>query len=420
MPKNIQSLLVLITLLGTFLYPSFIARAEDREILEQKIKEHSTQLEAVNKQVEAARAALGEVQQQKTSLQKELKNIDYSINQLTLNIKSDEISSQKLSYEIESLSYDLDDIDHSIEDKRTAVIEFLRKLQQTDTESTILMFLKHDTLAEGLTEAQSLDAIRTQLTLDIGSLKNLQQEYSEKLGMVSEKKGEVDVRAKNLKNRKSIVEEQKQERQVILTQTKNQETVYQKQLEELKKQQNVISDAIQKIEDQLRASFDPSLLPAKRPGVFLWPMQLVSDGGKGRVTQHYGERSSLYRGKPHNGLDVGAPVGTPIFAADDGVVMRVDNNDKSTWSKYQYGKYVMIKHNNNLATIYAHLSRQVVSAGTEVQRGDIIGYSGNTGYATGPHLHFGVYWAPSVVFKSIPPAAGLVPIGVTVVPEDYL
>ena len=189
---------------------------------------------------------------------------------------------------------------------------------------------------------------------------------------------------------------------------------------ELEKQQNSISDEIDKIEDQLRAAFDPTLLPGKRPGVFGWPILLKKNGGLAYVTQQFGEKSYLYRGKPHNGLDVGGPLGTPIFAADDGVISAVDNNDKSSWQKYQYGKYVMIEHGNNITSLYAHLSKQIVKKGDSVKRGDVIGYLGNTGYATGPHLHFGAYWTPSIQFKTISPANGLVPIGVIINPEDYL
>ena len=58
---------------------------------------------------------------------------------------------------------------------------------------------------------------------------------------------------------------------------------------------------------------------------------------------------------------------------------------------YSFGKWVMLKHANGLATLYAHLSQIGVSSGQAVSTGDVIGYSGMTGYATGPHLHFGVY-----------------------------
>ena len=147
---------------------------------------------------------------------------------------------------------------------------------------------------------------------------------------------------------------------------------------------------------------------------------MVAQGGRGIITQHFGEVSYLYRGKPHNGLDIGVPLGTPVFAVDDGVVIAVDNNDKSRWNKYQYGKYILIRHKNDIATLYAHLSQQVVVKGAEVKRGSLIGYSGATGYATAPHLHLGAYWAPSILMQSFPPAAGLVPVGVLVNPEDYL
>ena len=78
------------------------------------------------------------------------------------------------------------------------------------------------------------------------------------------------------------------------------------------------------------------------------------------------------------------------------------------------------RHENGLATLYAHLSRQTVGAGAAVKRGDLVGYSGNTGYSTGPHLHLGLYWASSIEMKSVPPAAGLVPVGVTLDQQIYL
>ncbi|NCO89539.1 M23 family metallopeptidase, partial [Candidatus Wolfebacteria bacterium] len=116
----------------------------------------------------------------------------------------------------------------------------------------------------------------------------------------------------------------------------------------------------------------------------------------------------------HNGIDFKASLGTPILAAEDGEVMAVGDN-----GRVQYGKFILIKHNNNLATLYAHLSRQIVQKGSVIKRGQVIGYSGNTGYSTGPHLHFGVYWALNLKMQSFS-GAGLVPVGVTINPANYL
>ena len=96
--------------------------------------------------------------------------------------------------------------------------------------------------------------------------------------------------------------------------------------------------------------------------------------------------------------------------------MTVGNN-----GNYQYRKYVDIEHDNRLSTLYAHMSKQVVTGGQTVSRGDIIGYIGNTGYSFGAHLHFTVYWTPSLLLKSLPACnCGLVPVGVTINPIEYM
>jgi murein DD-endopeptidase MepM/ murein hydrolase activator NlpD len=135
------------------------------------------------------------------------------------------------------------------------------------------------------------------------------------------------------------------------------------------------------------------------------------------VTQGYGATAfarRAYRTGFHNGVDFKASIGAPIIAADAGSIMAVGDN-----GRVQYGKYVLVKHDNNLVTLYAHLSRVVITKGDYVKVGQVVGYAGSTGYSTGPHLHFTVYWGPSVTLKSFP-GAGLVPIGVTINPEEYL
>ena len=85
----------------------------------------------------------------------------------------------------------------------------------------------------------------------------------------------------------------------------------------------------------------------------------------------------------HGGIDIVAKEGTPVMAAGDGTVVSVA--DKDGW-----GKLIIIQHGEEFDTYYAHLSKFAVTEKQRVKSGQIIGYVGNTGYSTGPHLHFEV------------------------------
>lgn len=86
----------------------------------------------------------------------------------------------------------------------------------------------------------------------------------------------------------------------------------------------------------------------------------------------------------HSGMDFSAPIGTPIYATGDGIVESADNLAQG------YGNHVVINHNFGYKTLYGHMSRYAVRRGQKVKRGDVIGYVGNTGMSTGPHLHYEV------------------------------
>lgn len=88
-----------------------------------------------------------------------------------------------------------------------------------------------------------------------------------------------------------------------------------------------------------------------------------------------------------NGVDIGAPKGTSIYAAAAGTVIVANGN--GAWNG-GYGSYVVIQHSNGTQTLYAHMSKVLVSPGSQVDQGDVIGRIGSTGESTGPHLHFEV------------------------------
>lgn len=99
-----------------------------------------------------------------------------------------------------------------------------------------------------------------------------------------------------------------------------------------------------------------------------------------------------------NAVDIGAARGTPVRAAADGVVIITRNN--GAWNG-GYGNYVVISHANGSETLYAHMTHAIVSPGQGVSEGQVIGYVGTTGLATGPHLHFEVRGAANP-FRNCP------------------
>jgi murein DD-endopeptidase MepM/ murein hydrolase activator NlpD len=107
---------------------------------------------------------------------------------------------------------------------------------------------------------------------------------------------------------------------------------------------------------------------------YIWP-------AKGVLSSGYGWRW----GRMHRGIDVAAPVGTPIFAAASGVIVRAG------WNSGGYGNLVDIRHPDGSLTRYAHNNRILVRAGQEVEQGQHIAEMGSTGFSTGPHLHFEVH-----------------------------
>jgi murein DD-endopeptidase MepM/ murein hydrolase activator NlpD len=106
----------------------------------------------------------------------------------------------------------------------------------------------------------------------------------------------------------------------------------------------------------------------------------------GRVTSSFGMRMHPLLGyaRMHKGVDIGAPYGTPIYAANDGVVVFAGRNRG-------YGNFVKLNHAAGVASGYGHMSRIAVSRGARVSRGQVIGYVGSTGISTGPHLHWEVW-----------------------------
>lgn len=196
--------------------------------------------------------------------------------------------------------------------------------------------------------------------------------------------GEHDQQAALLKQQRD------QQAQVERTKMAQQQTLdyyhqLEAQLEAQRKEMEAEKARIDALVTRLQAQYDAQARAlGGGTGRFVWPE-------RGPITQPFG--CSALLGEPydpncptrhtHTGIDIGASYGTPIAAADTGIVSYVNWG----WGG-GYGNYVVITHGNGYATLYAHLSAISVSVDQAVQRGQTIGAEGSTGYSTGPHLHF--------------------------------
>jgi murein DD-endopeptidase MepM/ murein hydrolase activator NlpD len=160
------------------------------------------------------------------------------------------------------------------------------------------------------------------------------------------------------------------QKKVSLDNLSTQERAEAGEIDALQAQSAAVAARIQAAAAASGSSSEPS--PAGNPGGLQWPVNAP-------VTSPFGWRW----GRLHEGIDLGAPTGTPIHAAAAGTVIY------AAWMD-GYGNFVIIDHGGGIATAYGHQSSIAVTEGESVAQGQVIGYVGSTGHSTGPHLHFEV------------------------------
>ena len=287
--------------------------------------------------------------------------IDIDNKQIEINITNDEIDNAKVKEE------------KQYNDMKLRIKFFYEK---GDT-SLLENILSGDNLEDILTKAEYIQSITDYDRKKLNELVEIKNRIIIFENQLEREKAELlllkDAEIAQKENIEKLIEEKTKE----LEDTKSKINTSQAELKKLREEEKKQEAEILAIERAILARGNSKRILS---GGLIWPCP-----DSKRITSGFGSRKSPTKGGStfHQGIDIGAPVGTTVLAAAAGEVVI---------SKYSYsaGNYIMIEHGSGIITVYMQLSKRSVDVGKEVSQGQKIGEVGSTGFSTGPHLHFGI------------------------------
>jgi murein DD-endopeptidase MepM/ murein hydrolase activator NlpD len=371
--------------------------------IKDKISNTNQTLEQLNKEINDLRQELDKTSTQAQTLQTTVNSLDLNSKKLGKDLQVTSTKVEATNLTIEQLSLNISDKEWKIISNRQALSETLKQVNQSDSTSLLETLLRYPTISAFSTEIQTISQFQTNVRDQLFALQNLKVGL-EKNKQDTEKQKQALIDLKNqLADQKTVIEINKNEKAKILNETKSKESNYKKVITDKEAKKKAFEAELKTYESQLKIAIDPKSIPNAGSGVLAWPLD------EHVVTQAFGHTDfsktvTVYNGNGHNGIDLRASIGTPVKSAADGVIVGTGDTD-TTCPGASYGRWILIKHTNGLSTLYGHLSVIKVNPGQSVGRGEVIGYSGFTGYATGPHLHFTVYASQGVEIVQRPSAS---------------
>jgi murein DD-endopeptidase MepM/ murein hydrolase activator NlpD len=372
-----------------FTVPQVNAESEiDR--LRNEINDRSDRLQEIEAEIEKYNSELQEVGAEKKTLQSAINQLEIERRKVNAEISKTETQITFTDLEINKLVLEISKTEKTIAGTEEAIAEIIRSEYKDGDNSLVELLLKHDRLSEFWNTLEAQDNLRDTLATKVAKLDNSRDMLQGQRDENEEKRSDLSSLKNKYTGQNQVLVNNKQEQAELLEITKSEELSYQQLLANQEAAREQILKELRDFESKLQFILDPNTIPAPGTRVFDWPLANVI------ITQYFGgtefaaRNASVYGGRAyHPGVDMGAPRGTPIMAPLTGTVRATGNTD-AVPGCYSWGKWTLIDHANGLSTLYAHQNVISVSPGQKVKTGEIIGFVGNTGFSTGPHLHFTV------------------------------
>lgn len=351
----------------------------------------------LNKKIQETKENLNDINNQKKESQDKVNDLSGQINSYESQISSLESEIASKTKEANEMQKKLDELEQERAKNQSLLDERLITLYEAGEVSYLDMLLSSSDLTEFISSYYMIETLTAadkeliqKLENDKKEIAEIQEKINASLNEIETKKTELESVKKELNKAKNKEETKVEELTEQSHDLESDVKAYEKKMKELDAKEKEQERALQKKYEEAKKKAEEQNNSAgsnsgstSTGGVsskgFIRPVK----SGKITATMYYSS------GKYHGAVDFGVSVGTPVYAAADGIVVT------STWGgSDSYGYYVKIKHYNGYYTLYAHASSLVAKVGQEVKQGDLIMYSGNTGNSTGPHLHYEVRKSP--------------------------
>ena len=325
--------------------------------------------DSLNSELESIQGQIGNARAQKASAEEIIREIAVKLHTIQV--------------ELDAANAELDRI-HSEEDKVNAQIKQILERQDLLNKRIRAIYI-HGQLnylevimgSKNFSDfANRLELLKRVIRSDYNLIQDIrvrQEQIQAKMNELSLQKQELEKLAAEATKAQQAIEMKRAEQQAVMDSAKAQRDAAEQM------EQDLIASS-ERIRQQIQArqggGMEPQVIGS---GILGYPCS-------GPITSPFGYRIHPIFGTTiyHSGIDIGVDEGTPVHAADSGVVIYSGSGLTG------YGNVVIIDHGNGLSTLYAHNSALLVSEGESVSKGQVVAYSGMTGYATGPHVHFEV------------------------------
>ena len=353
------------------------AQAADTSELEQQIREYQKQQADLAAQIKDLDRQLKSIAGDKAQALEQKRLLDRQISAKVQEIQSTESIIAQYDALIADEQAKLEDTQAKEEIQYELFCKRVRAMEEAGTVSYWSILFDSADFADLLDRATFVSEIMEADNKIMDDLAALRKSIEAQKAELETSRADQQTQRDALVAQKKELDAKEADAAALVQKIQSQESEYQSSRDALKREEEEVEAQIIKKQKEIQAKIAAGQISFDPGTGWQWPVP-----GRYKITSTFGPRIHPITGLPgnHTGTDVAAPKGTAILAARGGVVTISTYNNS-------YGNYVVVQHDNGIATLYAHMSSRAVSEGQIVTQGQTLGYVGSTGSSTGNHLH---------------------------------